>query len=655
MTFQTVEIPLTTGSIYWDGQYSIASSLINMLVSTDGRLLPFPICQILARFKQHTAASDTPPVSILGIVRMYTSSKYVEETGIWQYTSTYAVIVTPYYSNSSDSYSNLVQVTIDEASKQVISMETSSTTVNSVKLYNNYKNRPKFTYAINSKSELLFVDDEGSLCYISRRPDESISHPDTVLWTKSVAAGYSGDTITNVMNTLGVTAVQSSADDGSVKYKDFLYNGEADTHDRCTLVCILNGWGIIYNATQNLLFFTSSSTYGQETTTSKVIGIGGLNSVVWKVQPIYNEDGKTLKRLGIPLIQTMPAKVLDMQVLSNSLFVFTEERIIRYNLTVSAYQDAVTKLPVVQPILNIDTTFNYQFKSAFGGCSLLFKNLLFFITQDNKQYVLNVKGEIKEITHRGLPGKYYFEYNYYTNVDGTQPRSFFINRTQFPLSLLGMDCIVSNYVLLNMTTNTYSYIVPNTNTTAIFGKNDQYLFNQPEKITASSEDGRFFALGDGLYSTSQDYANRDDRFPDVFSDAVFISSPIVGDSSHFMIERLYLVVKLTCVDPLLSNQYLKLAVGVDFIPDVSFSSELMNNWRDLEYWETKKQLFSLEKSATIESGFAINTYVLPDIRKTCQSFILALRFGDLVNPGEITSPALKYMVLSVKYNYKSIT
>lgn len=614
---QTGIIPLNQGSLFWDGCYNMTSSVINMVIDLHGRLLSIPTNELLIDLAKYTTKSI--PVNILAIVRTDISKEFNKTSGVWKYTSTYLLLTTKFYPVlNSDIFSNQLEIRVDEATNKLVGVVYAQEENSSVDLSSGYINRPTFSYTVNLiEKQILFIDDIGQVCYVTSKFNGGA--PSIVEWSQALM--YSQDSNKYEYNTFGADIVEATSDDGSINYTNLFWNSNTNTVDKYSLAINLLGYGILYNETQSLLVLTDNRSYN---------GVGGFNSVKWQANKYPIIKNKKIKQKGVPLVKVIPVKVIDMQVLNSSLFLFTETDIYRYNLTITGAGNPDTEtMELVQ-----DLTFNYHFSAKIGGGTLFYKNVLFFMTQDNKFYSLNSKGVITELTKRGLPGEYYFRFNYYENATGEKKYYYFPPSLQ-PLSVLNMDCISINYTLYNLENNTYSYLVPNIYNKWDIGENNKY--EQPAFLTATSNNGKLAALGSKLVYMSSDYKPNLSSNYDYYSNNIIITSPLTFEKAA-LVCGIQIVIKDSNLDPHINETYSSLTIGLYPIVDIGIDMDLLKNWNKDEFWISHQQKFYRE--------YSTNTFIARFKNISCQSLIFALKFNTKENNNQ------KMVIDSIKFNYE---
>jgi len=593
-------VPLTiTGCVQWDSKFCINSTLINMMIDANGRLMPIPVNKLVYKVSDVTGK----PATILGVHRIqtYILNNKSGVQGLYDYSSRYLLFHSTVTNEMSQTYC-MTQVYIDENSPAnllgwtpILNNSAAGTTLPNLGL--NFANRPKFSFASNASNQCIFVDDNKTpftLYYSDIEPYPY--HPESLDW-KNAKARRDDVTLPLITNYAGQSGVQATSNDGTILYNQLLNSGAV------TLVENLMGYGVLYNSNQNVIVFTE---------------LNAFDRILWLTgkMPQYTDASTptnyTLTKPGIPVCFKLPCKVVSMHAINGALFVFSDEAILKYNLSIVNND----------PVLNLDLNFYFKFKSRFGGSSIVYQNILFFTTQDDKLYSINPAGKINEYTERILPDKYFFQYNTYTDSSGGT-QTYYPNRDLNPVKFLGVDGLVVNNLILNLKNGTFSHLISKENLT--YSAPNGTKFDIPKRITASTEDGRLVALQDKLLSVAFDYDravyyNSDN--PDFFAPGIYITSQhIFAKEGRGTLCAANIVLNDSAIDPSLLNSFVSFKLGMYILSDRSYDDGLIKNLRNDEWWADKQITFSRHQSTNVFRASMGNL--------TCQNFILCFRFSKL--------------------------
>lgn len=625
---RTEIILLNEGSLAWDSQYNMNPFSINMVADNNGRLLSIPAAKQLDVLLDQTL--DAQYVTILAILRSAaTVVTYNANQRLNTYKSTYAVVSTSYKPDEEGWIFPKAVVTVYELdeNQNVLSkaplMPSSSSEDENPILSTNFINRGYFPYATNSTSQCAFIDDAGQLWWF-RVSLTSLQSP-TVIDYKSSLGYYEGSGTWDVIGTTDSDAVKQYNDDQTINYRTLLDLARLTTNKQSLIVTILD-YGLVYNSTQSVFIFTNP---------------GAFNQVLWlnDKYPKFTGSPGTPGTIteGIPNVVKAPGKIVSMVALGSSLFVFTQDTILKYNLVIVNNN----------PTLQADVNFNYPYQIRINSAALLYQNAIYFVTQDEKLYVINSKGAVLELTDRIIPDKYNFQYNYF-QING-DPKSFYPSRVLFPVKFYNMNGIVNNYSLLNLENKSFSFMIPNliVDTTWYSGIDTEYVYNNPARITASSEDGKFIGLQDRFLYLPSEYDNYIlNSAQDYFRPGLFVSKAYTfAGQNNGKIDGIQIVFRDSDLSPDLMEDFDSITLGVYFIKDNSYDAALLNNLFDDSWWNTgtRQLTFNRQYNTNVFSSR------LPNVM--CKSYMLCLRFSTFTVPTPIVNAYLqKLQIQAVMLN-----
>jgi len=619
---KTEIVSLSISSSPWDSQYNTTPVIVNMITDTNERLLSIPVPLTLHTFLDYSTETPNDNVTQLAIIRAASSSAvYSSQLRINVFFADYAVITTQYKPAVDAEVCTITLFRIDEFSQEVLDVipldndvDDGPPTINP-----NFMNRGDFSYAQNSNAQCAFIDDEALLWYFEI--DTTTISPPKLVTYNGARFQYLSDSSWGVLGDVGSDHVAAGTD--AIKETDI--TGNIDYHALLTnipgnkqLIVILQNYGVVYDASQNLFFFTEAGDF------SKIL----FQFEQW---PIYNgsaaspynpanwttPDGQQ----GTPVTYPAPGRVVDMVGINSALFVFAQDSIYKFNLVM------VNNNPTLQP----DLTFNMHYRIRPNSNALLYQNAMYFVSDNDKMYVLTPKGKITELSNRLLPDRYYFLYNNFT-VDTVFTQNYFPSRVLLPIKVFNMNCIMQNYTLLNLDTGNFSYLVPNQNLQieweAVPGFDCSY--NQPKRITASSDTGRYvgmqniflympteFDVGISSVSTNIDY----------FSSSLLITKRHTFQSKNKgTLAGISISFTDSLFDPSLYETYDAITLGIYLIVDNVISVELMDNLYNDTWWK--------QYDKTFNRSFSTNIFTAK-YNISCQSFIVCLRLSNFTIPGDI--------------------
>ena len=603
-------IPLGTGCIPWDSPHNMNSILINMLPDINGRLLSLPVFKSLYTFTDESGTGLEYPVTILAILRANKSvGEYDDKSHANTYHSDYVIITTKYYALPGPVPIVLTFISIDENTHNIIDSSVIAGGDEGVTLEPNFINRGKFSYAQNSINQCAFIDDVGLLYSFTlvgehQGAQRGITYSTSRAWYEG---GISNAGQWGIIGTLGSGAVQQTSTDGTINYQRLLDR----TLNKQLLVCTILDYGLIYNETQNVLFLTEAGNFSR---------MQWVNEQ-WPIFSGTQESPGDLIQPGTPIVFKAPGKIIDMFSIGASLYIFTQDMILKYNLTIVSGN----------PTLQQDMSFYQKFGIRLNSSALLFQNAAYFITQDEKLYSLSQKNIITELTNRILPDQYYFKFNTY--LKNNVPQEFFQSRLLFGAKILGMSCLINSYMFYNLETQagTFAYYLPNINTNfswVPFPSTDNYNYNQPSRITAVSEDGQYIGLQNKLLYSPPTFDNTisdSGANPDLFSCQVFFTKQYPFDGSDIgALVGIDILLRDANLDPSSLSSFNQFTIGLYVVKDAVFDQALINNLSSDTWWSAH--------NVTFNRKFATNAFYTR-LNIPCKSFILCFRFGKYSDTG----------------------
>ena len=623
---KTEVVSLDVSAIPWDSQYNISPFIINMVTDINARLLSVPVNKTLYIFTDFSFTPASENVTILAIMRASKSQgTYNSDFRINQFVSDYAVITTEYQPLTWTPLMGLSTITIfkiDELNHIVLDVLSLTNTTDGTPLLNpNFMNRGDFSYAQNSSDQCAFIDDNAQVWYF--QVNSAITTGARLLTYNGARVEYIGAGSPQQWRILGeVGTPPFAAGIDGIAITDITATIDYRTlldliPDNKQLIVVLQNYGIIYTANQNLFYFTEAGDF------SKILfqfekwpKYNGRSDLPY--DPLnWNDPGQ----LGIPVTYPAPGRVIDMVGINSSMYVFTQDNIQRLNLVI------VNNNPTLQP----DTTFNMQYKIRLNSNAIVYQNAMYFTTEDDKVYVLTTKGIITELTNRLLPDKYNFIYNQFFVNENAQ--NFYPSRILLPVKLFNMNCIIENYSLLNLDTGNFSFLISNQNLKFAWEPTPgvECGYDQPKRITASTDTGRYIGLQNVFQYIPTDFdnsiSNSDTNF-DYFSDGLVAFKPyefpgknkgtLAGISIDFTDSNF---------DPALFQTFEAITLGVYILVDNIYSFDLINNLRDDTWWEQYDKTFNRTHS--------INIYAT-QLNIRCQSFIAVLRFSKFTPVSSVT-------------------
>jgi hypothetical protein len=630
---KTEIVSLNTGSFPWDSPYNISPILINMVTDSNGRLLSIPVNKTLHTFLDYSFDPASENVTILAIMRASKSrGTYNDDLRINQFVSDFAVITTGYLPSTWTPEMGLCTITvfkINELNHNVLALLPLTNTDDGEPLLNpNFMNRGDFSYAQNSSDQCAFIDDDALVWYFE--VSSSVTEGAKKLSYYGAGFLYLVDDMWGILGEVGSDEVNSLTDGiketditGTINYRTLFDVIPGNTQ----LIVVLQNYGIVYTADQNLFYFTEAGDF------SKILfefdkwpqynGSATLpyNPALWETG-----DG----RLGTPLTYRAPGRVVDIVGINSSMFVFTQDSIYRYNLTI------VNSNPTLQP----DTTFNMNYKIRLNSNAVVYQNAMYFVTEDDKIYALTTKGIITELTNRLLPDKYNFIYNKFYINDTVQ--NFYPSRILLPIKLFNKNCLIENYTVFDLDTGNFSFLIANKNLTveweSIFG---DCTYDQPKRITASNDTGRLIGLQNEFQYVPTDFDNSisdsEVNF-DYFSDGLYISKPYKFEGKDKgKLAGINISFTDSNFDPALFQDFEAITLGLYIIVDNSYSFELIENMRDDDWW--------IPYNKTFNRKYSNNIYPIK-LNISCQSFIVCVRFSKF-NPVLSIDPKFELQKFSV--------
>lgn len=629
---KTIPLPFA-GSVPWDSQYNINSTMINMVTDVNGRALSIPVNKLLVDFSDLTAASS--PVTIFAIMRANAS------TGAYNapffsniFSSDYAVVTSTRLTASGTS--NCTIIRIDEATQTVVG-SVAPLAAGTATLANNFINRGKFSYAQNSADQCMFVDDSGRLYYFTVASTGAISpQPLTFATSRAIytnpGAGAWGTIATRLDAVDSLAANTGTILDrtlSSLIKSSTLLN--APPTNKQLLVAVVADYGIIYNQTQNCFFFTEQGDF------TKMLWVYGSEPLINGSQG-QTTGTITVKTWGTVNAARAPGKIVDMLGVGASLWVFTQDGIQKFNLSNVANN----------PVLQQDMTVSLPYKIRLNSGAIFYQNAIYFVTQDDKLYVMNLKGLVTELTNRIFPDNYFFQYNTFT-IAGLQ-NTFLPSRILTPAKIYGQDMLVQNHTAFNIKTGDFTHLIPNESMnytwTASSPPNPVCNYTQPKRITASSSDGQIIGLQNHLLFVPSEFdINAMSGSTDYFSCGILMTKQytFVGKGQGTL-AGLSITFKDADFDPSIVGSYSALTLGVYIIVNNAYDPDLINNLFVDSWWANPVG----KRQKTFNRIYSTNVFAT-SMNVTCRSFTVILRFSQF-NGGQAFVNIQKFGVENIMAN-----